>query len=869
MCIVRCAPLFAVAILWAAVPLAAKTGPFLQDFETGKSGGFALLTDTRLSSTSVAETRNLLDGSRAWALTARFPESNGGFAGMGFDVMDSGNRGADSLEVDVCGGGSARILELALIDREGMRYVAGVKIGDAWKRHSIPLFRFVREAPGATGLGWRVTPETIGRVEIVVHGTVGGEYGFSVDNLKLVDSVPEIGLQCAPESTVPLQRDTTITVTIRLASGEPAAQVSGWLYVAVRDRNSVVIPERVPICSGVAEIPVFLRNPEPEEIHLFEPASGAQAVTRLNVESSGLRVEAGLEEFDGQESVLAAAFVRPSIRLEGDSPLPKAIHIRAQDHRGQVVLSRLAGMADVTSGQAKFLIPSPGLLQVSVRMLAESVADGPEDPEGLPVFVGFDSRSLSTSSPLSLRDGDTTAVVGGWLVVHEDVPVTATVLGEDRFTLWALARSPREARLPRNVFGICIPVLFGTDINTVKTVGSRLIGWQRRLGAAWLRTEVSGKDASAGPGAYSWPRAEAVIAEVKKQFLRLVVSVRAPEDPADAGSLTLWKAWLAKLGEYSAGRVGAVEISDVYETTGGMTVSHAPAIYSSLLDCAKSALPAGQSNPSVISGFEGPFDVASLDHVLSAGPSEVVSFRPPMFCRHLPPEDNLLPEVLREVEKCLRRNDLLKMPIWINSLGWETHPAGVTEFEQANFLVRSYAIGHMERANRLFWADLRDHDGYPWAGPPGAHSGLLDASLRPKPSAVAYNIALFMMNQMTAREISQQGKAVIYSYDIEVQSYKWPGVMHIAWTPCEGDEEEIELPITAGGGVFALDYLGAEQKPRARSHGTKRGERECSPTRNAGIGGSAGIQAFHVTHEPLYIWDVGPEPPRQQKHSHD
>jgi hypothetical protein len=126
-----------------------------------------------------------------------------------------------------------------------------------------------------------------------------------------------------------------------------------------------------------------------------------------------------------------------------------------------------------------------------------------------------------------------------------------------------------------------------------------------------------------------------------------------------------------------------------------------------------------------------------------------------------------------------------------------------------------------------------------------------------------------MMNQMTAREISQQGKAVIYSYDIEVQSYKWPGVMHIAWTPCEGDEEEIELPITAGGGVFALDYLGAEQKPRARSHGTKRGERECSPTRNAGIGGSAGIQAFHVTHEPLYIWDVGPEPPRQQKHSHD
>ena len=69
--------------------------------------------------------------------------------------------------------------------------------------------------------------------------------------------------------------------------------------------------------------------------------------------------------------------------------------------------------------------------------------------------------------------------------------------------------------------------------------------------------------------------------------------------------------------------------------------------------------------------------------------------------------------------------------------------------------------------------------------------------------------------------------------------------MHVAWTAKEGELQDVELPIGKGN-VFAMDYLGAQQ-PAQILDGPEPSVYD-EPTTHT--------YRFHVTHEPLYIWDA-------------
>jgi hypothetical protein len=137
---------------------------------------------------------------------------------------------------------------------------------------------------------------------------------------------------------------------------------------------------------------------------------------------------------------------------------------------------------------------------------------------------------------------------------------------------------------------------------------------------------------------------------------------------------------------------------------------------------------------------------------------------------------------------------------------------------------------------------------------------------------VAYQLMEYMLAQTTPREITRQGKAIIYSFDILLHSRKWPGVLHIAWTPGPGDREDVVLPMICGGPTYVFDYLGAEQQAvsvdvPAVAAGPNPEDRTTSGTSALQKGDVPTTRTcrFSVTHEPLYIWDSGatlkPPPP--------
>jgi hypothetical protein len=89
----------------------------------------------------------------------------------------------------------------------------------------------------------------------------------------------------------------------------------------------------------------------------------------------------------------------------------------------------------------------------------------------------------------------------------------------------------------------------------------------------------------------------------------------------------------------------------------------------------------------------------------------------------------------------------------------------------------------------------------------------------------------------------QQGKAQIYKFDIMLQNNKWPGILYVAWTGSPNDHQNVHLDMKMGGGVYAMDYLGAE-----------------IPASNIDENSEhplVGTYRVPVGFEPVFIWDAG------------
>ena len=161
---------------------------------------------------------------------------------------------------------------------------------------------------------------------------------------------------------------------------------------------------------------------------------------------------------------------------------------------------------------------------------------------------------------------------------------------------------------------------------------------------------------------------------------------------------------------------------------------------------------------------------------------------------------------------------------------------------QANYMVRTHVMALARDAYKIYWDNLLDRS-REWDSAAQERMGLLNMDFYPNTSGAAYNAMAYMVSGVSPLDVTRQGNATIYAFNIPLQSNKWPGILYVAWTESPDQVETIRLDMKHGGGVYAFDYLGAE----VFTH------RDADGSDNA----ITGSYTLKVGYEPVYIWDAG------------
>jgi hypothetical protein len=434
-----------------------------------------------------------------------------------------------------------------------------------------------------------------------------------------------------------------------------------------------------------------------------------------------------------------------------------------------------------------------------------------------------------------------------------------------------MAVPAREVILNRWFFGLQGASLFHMPVGDIATTGTRRLSWQKALGSSWGRNDLWWNQIQPSPGSYKWAQANEVVHTYRKFAVKLLAVMDgfpawAPSTaPTTEALRTQWSNFVKSVARQYEHLLWGIEVWNEPNTAEFWKAKPDPKAYAELVKRAWNAARTDGTKdipgPQILAGGTAGYDPVFLNQMLDADIGkyfDVLSFHPYPDDMTESPDKNNFPEILDQAWDLLKRHGLKKR-IWVTEMGWPSSPRGVSEDLQANFMVRSHVIGLYKRLYKMFWFNLQDWEKLPWSGEDAAHCGLFDVDFHPKPAACAYNLLQFFMGSTNPRDVTHQGKAVIYSFNVEYQSNKWPGYMHVAWTDTPGAKQFVQLPMVAGGNVFAVDYLGHQV------HGTKIREEHSRATQSNTTGTQTSVDdsmttaiwRFPVDYNPLYIWDAG------------
>ena len=407
----------------------------------------------------------------------------------------------------------------------------------------------------------------------------------------------------------------------------------------------------------------------------------------------------------------------------------------------------------------------------------------------------------------------------------ESLPTTATVLGRDRFTVWALSVSPRESLLYPAPFGICSGVAFDLADSDLATTGAKRLAWHRRLGSFWGRNDISWSKVEILPGSFLWELVDKVVAAYRSEYLRIVGvlgygSAWAPDGnaPSTPAGREEWRGFVGQLLKRFGMKILAYEVWN--EPNHGFWKPKSNVRdYRELVKVTweeMRKLFKEDEGPRVVAGVTAGYDPVFLDGLLADGFArnlDVVSIHPYPEAHDESPEQNALAKACLSLRDLMRTHGVVEKERWITQIGWPTSPGGATELQQANWLVRAYTIAFAAGISKVFWSDLHDRTRMPWEGNWDGHLGLMDSNYRPKPSASAYNIAQFMLTRTVCDGTTRQGAAAVTTFQVPKQSFRYESLLHVAWTPQGEEETTVTLTENYGGGMLAVDYLGAQRLP--------------------------------------------------------
>ncbi|MBX7245179.1 MAG: hypothetical protein K1X53_06750 [Candidatus Sumerlaeaceae bacterium] len=785
-------------------------------------------------------------------LSANLSGPNAQWAGVVLPVSaPSIPAGADSiiLQARPIDGGPS--LDVGITDADGDTWVANAPLQPGWNTVSIPLVNFALPWDSPRRDKPFITPGRITSLSPRIRRGAIGDASLDVVAPRLADVVPDFTIKWAPITTCALQRKTIIDLETVATTSGLTVPYNGDIFVDVLDRATINLPERVTFAAGRGRLEFFPRAPGPLTIFFFDPANQREQPLNIDVEQRGLRVEFLFDHKGPSPVYLVNDLAHPSIKLEGEiTSAPLSCHVEVRDHNKRLVLSRNFSVAELSAFTGKTAFSTPGELTAEVRVLADPIADLPRAPDPLPEPVGFTPSALTTTTATFLPDGVTTAFVAGSLLKFEQLPTTATVLAYDTFTVWAVPVSPRENILYGAPFGIAAGPTAGLSAGDALGVINKRNYWHRRIGSFWGR-ELFSFDGLTTTGEYDWARFEDIVSAYRNVKIRLSAQL-AMTAPADRQSSPypaseLFRAWVSEIARRMDTRITTYEILPV--AADGSTSAPRPfgslEAYRQILRDAQEAVRQSSPIPRIAASLPEISDLPCATALLAGDFSEVLDIVGARAWPRRPSENpaaNNLDYMCKNFLETLRTQNMIRRgkEWWITETGWPTGPGGISELDQANYLVRAYTAGIFHGATKVFWNTLQDDSRLPWRGPLASRTGLMDSNFRPKPSLGAYAFLDFMMTHLDGREITRQGPATIYSFEIRQHSTKWPGTLHLAWTEKRGEETTVTLPMTAGA-VLAQDFLGGQHDFETVS----------------GDPGTTRTCLFGVSYEPLYIWDMG------------
>lgn len=825
----------------------------------------------RVFDTVLEQTTNTLDKSQALRFSATMAGPDAGWATVTFAIPETtptlGLRHGISLQA--AGFSNTHNLQLTAVDADGSRWTVCEPLSEQWQTLTVPFSKFKwQSGPASAPQGGHmfVTNSPLKFLEVSMTNRFEGANGMMIDNVKIVTLNPvyQLVTRTTETLTFPIQTPSKLRLEAVDANGEKV-NADSELTVEAAKPMAALVPDRVPLRNGVADIDVFVRAPGENILSVSDPLLSEPLTLPMIGITDKLRVNTVI----GLENTVAYGQPMKPVRYKvlfdnAGTSKPLSVHFTARDNRGRVVASRNDGASQAATGSLRVMFPSPGLYNVEVQAVMEPV-------EALPTAqdvntFSFKHPDAETAHAMCAEDktvygdGVTTALCSGSRTVLESLPTTATVVGHDLFPMWIAGPSAYENLQWGCPFGVAGTGLFKLDQEQFQSEGERRVAWHNRLGSRWVREDFERPTIEPWRGAYDWERFDRSTLLYRQNYLKVLGSLTSPalwangEPPVTNDERSLWSEWVKTMAAHAGAKVMAWEPWPESNTERAWGKYPDPFGYRELMRATWDGLRAAGNeyapNYQVVGGATVGTDTMFFDSIMTAGFSQylnIVSFRPMPLRDDLSPERNNLSLVIQTMRKSMARSGLIgtdrKTEQWITSIGWNTGSNGASYKDQARWLTQVYAIALQNNVSKIFWSNLVDDE--------KQSRGLFTKSWMFKPAAVAYNFFQYQMSQTVPKESSRQGAAILQNFEIQRHSMRWQGQMSVAWTDVPGAVEDVTY-VSKAGGFMAYDYLGAEIVPTPVKTETPAGAEHPVKTYRVRVG-----------NDPVFLWDCG-LPPKGQ-----
>jgi hypothetical protein len=273
-------------------------------------------------------------------------------------------------------------------------------------------------------------------------------------------------------------------------------------------------------------------------------------------------------------------------------------------------------------------------------------------------------------------------------------------------------------------------------------------------GIGWVRCVFAWPDLEADVGSWDFTYADRVVAEAQARGIKILGIMLGSPPWANGGQAwnypptdhAAWTDYASTLSGRYQGEVAAWEIWNEEDIHAFWQPAPDSAAYVTLLQEASGAIRAADPGATIVMGGVAGLDPAYLNACLDAGAADYIdalAYHPyPETLSTIPPDTDYSPkEVLTRdlvewVHSSLIPEHTTKhLEVWLTEFGWTTStlsPPGVSEDNQAAYLLRSLLNYAATSADRVFYYDLWEE--FNDAADPGYCYGLLHNDFTAKPA---------------------------------------------------------------------------------------------------------------------------------------